>query len=322
MINYSQLDNTNRILFEVDLKPVQGHRIQPTGFPNLGAATYRLPESGRSMLIVESNQSMANRLEDVMWDYANSKIVPELEGLPYVEVVNNTTNAVATSSLLESHRLASPYILEGDDKSLYNVFEEASKDIIENDMPIDLRAFAKLVFKYDPNSIIHGVFIANDKLAGGRLRLQRLLSGFIEAEDVETAESGGVKLDRLNPKGAAAQKFGHVPFHRTEYVANQITAYFNFDIACLKSYGLDESAEKLLLSLAFWKVRRFIEMGLRLRTACDLDAEKIRVTKPVDFEIPSEEVLVDEIQKYIKECSNKGLFAEPSVTQITWTVKK
>ncbi len=54
----------SRILMEVDLKPVQGSRFQPTGFPDLGVASYELAD-GTSMLLVESAQSMGNRLEVV-----------------------------------------------------------------------------------------------------------------------------------------------------------------------------------------------------------------------------------------------------------------
>lgn len=320
-MNYSGLANASRILFETELKPVQGQRIQPTGFPNLGAATYRLPESGRNMLLVESNQSMANRLEDVMWDYSSNRIMQELNGLPYIEVFNETTGAIATSSLLEAHRLGSPYILDGEDKSVYEVFEKASRDINLNEMPINMQALAELVFKYDPNSLIHGVFFASKALAGGRFRLQRLLSSFIEAEDVETVESGGVKNDILNPKGSAAEKFGNVPFHRTEYVAKKITAYFNLDLACLSSYGLDESANRLLISLSLWKVRRFLATGLRLRTACDLEAQELKVSTPENLVIPSEEELLAEVMLNIEECTKKSLFVNPSVTRISWRVK-
>ena len=38
-IDLSKLDNTHRILFNIPLRPIQGDRFQPTGFPSLGAAT-------------------------------------------------------------------------------------------------------------------------------------------------------------------------------------------------------------------------------------------------------------------------------------------
>jgi CRISPR-associated protein Csb1 len=42
-IDFSKLDGAPRLLIEASLRPVQGVRFQPTGFPNLGAATYRPP---------------------------------------------------------------------------------------------------------------------------------------------------------------------------------------------------------------------------------------------------------------------------------------
>ena len=59
----------------------------------------------------------------------------------------------------------------------------------------------------------------------------------------------------------AAEGFGNVPFHRTEYTAKRITAYFNLDLAQLRAYGLGESAERFLITLALWKVRKFLETG-------------------------------------------------------------
>src|SRR5205814_750926 len=78
-----------RILIEAALKPVAGTRIQPTGFPDLGPATYEAPtENGGTVptLLVESAQSMANRLEAVCWDDASDDLVDMLKGMPYVKV--------------------------------------------------------------------------------------------------------------------------------------------------------------------------------------------------------------------------------------------
>ena len=64
---------------EADLKPLQGERFQPTGFPDLGAATYQLPD-GTRMLLVESAQSMANHLEKTIVGPDN-EIIDAFKGL-------------------------------------------------------------------------------------------------------------------------------------------------------------------------------------------------------------------------------------------------
>ena len=65
-LNLSELDKVSRLLMTVPLRPVQGDRFQPTGFPSLGAATYQTKEGPK--LLVESAQSMANRLETTCWE--------------------------------------------------------------------------------------------------------------------------------------------------------------------------------------------------------------------------------------------------------------
>jgi len=43
-LDLSQLDHTQRLLFAIPLKPVQGSRFQPTGFPGLGRGHF--PDQG------------------------------------------------------------------------------------------------------------------------------------------------------------------------------------------------------------------------------------------------------------------------------------
>jgi len=64
---FSKLQDCSRMLMDAEFAPVQGDRFQPTGFADLGAATYTLPD-GTRMLLVESAQSMANRLEATLLD--------------------------------------------------------------------------------------------------------------------------------------------------------------------------------------------------------------------------------------------------------------
>lgn len=312
MIDFNLLDDTPRLLMEVGLQPIQGSRFQPTGFPDLGAAEYQTHD-GTSMLLVESAQSMANRLEEVCWDEANEDLVEELRGLPYVNVLDEHGDPL-TNSVLESHRLNSPYILESDDKSFLNQLKEELGGLDHG--AVNLRDFAEKLLQYDANCLLHGVFLAKSSLAGGRLRIPRALSSFIEAKNVTVAASGGVKNDRVDPTGDTSKGFGNVPFHRNEYTG-EITAYFNLDLAQIRGYGFDPPAEKLLIGLALFKIRRFLERGLRLRTACDLETvDDLVVKRPTGFEMPSTEALTDAMPALIAEAGD--YFADPPVTKVTY----
>ncbi len=319
-INYTQIQSAPRLLIEAELKPLQGSRFQPTGFADLGAARYKTPD-GIDMLLVESAQSVANRLEFSIWDDAQEDLIEDLKGLPYIRVTN-PDGSLLTNSILEAHRINSPYILEGKDRS---VFDMLKKDAAGMEVgPVKLKTLAELVLKYDINALLHGVFLAKSELAGGRLRLMRALSGFIEAADVSVAESGGVKNDRVDPSGDTKQGFGNVPFHRTEFTAKRIVAYFNLDLALLRGYGLPQEATQLLITLALFKIRRFLSVGLRLRTACDLDVVgDLKVTRPKEFTIPSEADLLTEANALVEACGKvDGLFGNPAITEVKWEKTK
>ena len=107
-LDFSALAGAPRLLVEAKLKPLQGTRIQPTNFPNLGAATYKGPNN-TEYLLVESPQSIANWLERATLDEAGETLAKCLEGLRYVKVVDKNGHLV-TTSLHEAHRLNSMYI--------------------------------------------------------------------------------------------------------------------------------------------------------------------------------------------------------------------
>jgi CRISPR-associated protein Csb1 len=311
-MNIDALKNEPRLLMEVDLKPLQGSRFQPTGFPDLGAADYQAPD-GTRMLLVESAQSMANRLEAVCWDEASNDWVEPLKGLPYVAVVDEH-DKLLTNSVLEAHRLNSPYILEGKDKSFFNRLKEELGGLEKG--RVDLQRLAEVLFKYDVNALIHGVFLAKSDLAGGRLRLPRALSSFIEARDVNVAPGGGVKRDDVNPQGDTKKGFGHVPFHRDEYTGKP-TAYFNLDLAQIRGFRLGPEAEQLLVALALYKIQRVLREGLRLRTACDFEpAAEVRIQRPTSYALPSLETLEKELPKLVRACAKQ--FADPTVTRVQY----
>lgn len=214
-------------------------------------------------------------------------------GTPLIKVTDKNGEPL-TNSLLEAHRTNSPYILENTgDTRVFDLLKEELAGMEEG--AVDIRKLARVLLKLDTNALIHGVFLAKSNLAGGRLRLPRVLSAFIEAEDAREAQSGGVKNDQINPSGDTGRGFGNVPFARTEFSAAKITAYFNLDLAQLRGLGLGPEAEELLIALALYKLRRFLETGLRLRTACDLEAAEPRVTHPQGFELPATEALAENL---------------------------
>jgi CRISPR-associated protein Csb1 len=316
-MNFQSLASSPRLLIEADLTPIQGTRFQPTGFPDLGPAAYNLAD-GTTMVLVESAQSIANRLEIVCFDEATNDWSLPLRGLPFVRVLDNQGKPL-TNSVMESHRINSPYILEGKNKTFFDILK-SELGVLEKGR-VDNHLLAKTLFKYDVNALLHGVFLAKKELAGGRLRLPRALSGFVEARNASIAASGGVKFDQVDPSGETAKGFGHVPFHRDEYSAEQVTAFFNLDLAQLRGYGLGSAAENLLIALAMYKIQAFLDRGLRFRTACDLEVKgTLRVKRPAEFELPS----LGELEAHLPSLISAAqpLFASPSVTDVVYEAAK
>lgn len=268
---------TSRTVIEAVLVPMAGSLIQPTGFPDLGAA-----EFGNDQLLVESAQSMANWLEATTWDSARNDEVAELSVLPYVRIVGSDGEFLS-SSRLEAHRLASAYIMDGTIGSVGGEKWLEERLGLAKGKPLDNRAVARACFRLDPVSLVHGVFFAR-KNWPWQPKVARAVTSFIEASGVKPAVSGGVKRDvvfnEVGP-GDTAKGYGTVPHHRVEYTADKITAYFTIDHAQFRSYGLSEPATALLEALADFEIGTLLDHGMRLRTRCDLEVKEItRGTRP------------------------------------------
>lgn len=299
-LDLSAIGHSTRLLFEIPLRPLQGERFQPTGFPNLGAASYS-SSRGQSVLL-ESCQSMANRLELTIWDAAKDGPVEDVEGISHVTVKRK--KKFLTDSMLEAHRINSPYLLEGKDKTFFNELKKGLGELEEG--PIDRKKLAEVLLKYDVGSLLHGAFLAKKELAGGRLRVARALSAFIEADGARVAASGGVKNDHVNPSGVTKDGFGNVPFARDEYTAERITLYASLDLSQIRGYRLEDKATKLLVLLGLFKLRSLLDGDLRLRTACDLEPvnrDDIQAKRPLGFSLPDLETLRTSLKESIKECA-------------------
>jgi CRISPR-associated protein Csb1 len=256
-------------------------------------------------------------LESACWDEEQLDLVSPLKGLPYVRVVD-VGGHFLTASLLEAHRLNSAYIANSD-------LQPSLVAEIGHSPQAARAALVRALLKYDPNSLLHGIFFPKLATAGSP-RLERAVSGFIEGANVSRVQTGGVKNDgvrasKSEDEGRTADEgFGNIPFHRTDFVAETLTAYFNIDLDQIRGYRLGDDVNQLLFALAVFKVRKFLESGLRLRTFCDLEA----VGEPVlrGGTLPSLAEAEAALPGLIKEVASTGVFANPPVTVATFSHEK
>ncbi len=294
-----------RIKIVARLAPLAGTRFQPTGFPDLGAATYPSPtEPGTTLLLVESVQSMANRLEAQLWPVGSLSPASVAEGLAYVRIAS-AAGEYLTSSRTESHRLASAYIKDANFSGVKGLNLIGERLGLAKNQPMDHAKVHRAIFAMDPLCLLHGVFFA-DNTWPGQPKIARAVSAFVEAEGAQEAYSGGVKFDQVSNAGdkdagkGSAEGFGNVPFPRTEYVARSITAYFVLDTSQIRRYHLERREQELLLALALFEIRSLLDEGLRLRTACDLEVvEEPTLERPADAALPNQATLAEWVRERI-----------------------
>ncbi|MBI2704374.1 MAG: type I-U CRISPR-associated protein Cas7 [Actinobacteria bacterium] len=321
--------NVNRRLFDVALEPVSGSLFQPTGFPDIGNALFQRPVRNGSgdirwedSLLVESAQSMANRLEGTAWDASTETPASLFDGLPYVRVVHDADDSYLTSSRTEAHRLASAFIKDASlgGEGMKAVIKERLR--LQDDRPLSQRDVAAGVFAMDPFCLVHGVFFAEPaSVWPGQPKVLRAVTGVIEAHDVRRADSGGVKKDHVrhslsDVEGGTAEGYGTVPFHRTEWTAAEIVASFSVDRAQIRSYGLGDPATELLEAISLWEIRTLLDGVLRLRTACDLGPLADSFSDQAGEPLPDAASLEADIRRLIPETAD--LVGDGQAIEVRW----
>ena len=272
-IDLTACDNASRLLIEAELRvaPGTGGRFQPTGFVDLGPALYKgiRYEDGKpqtvNMLLVESAQSIANRLEEVCLQGEDYE--PNCQGIPYVRVLDKLkNNSFLTSSVREPHRLDSPNVMSSKTAAGVEYKKELGAALqTTKARPVHIWKMVPVLFERDPGCVLHGVFLTE---IDGRIRLPRLVSGYIEALDPSTANSGGVYRGEVSASE-------NVPYSRQEFTSPGIKASFVIHLGTLRGYNLDEPKRRFLVLWALYKIDRFLHGYLRLRTACEFDVGTI-----------------------------------------------
>ena len=279
------------LIITARLKPVGNlDRFQPAGFPEVGHVIYDAPRAGegnrkQKVCIIDSPASMANHLETVCVAGAGSMdLHSDLTNLPYV-VCQTDGEVDVVSTLTEGHRLASDYFLDATKKGrpfreiLRDEFKivEVKKDKTYFIPPAKWWDIYTTIFKYDPNSLIHGVMFAKEQI-----KISRLLTAHLEAFGAARVGRSGVKFDRLQKTTS-----GQPIFSVDEETAEEIRATFVLDLAMLRSYGrgedkgLNAAQKQLLLDLAIWKIKQLLVRPFRYRTQCFLGCESIKIETEV-----------------------------------------
>jgi CRISPR-associated protein Csb1 len=311
------LENEPRLVIDVQLEPVAGSTFQPTGFPDLGAATFQRP-GGPPSVLVESVQSMTNRLEEVGWNHAERTPVETVAKLPYVRV-ESADGAFLTSSRLEPHRLAAAYVRDAASDGVSGRDLVTARLGLQKERPLDWPQIYRAIFELDPFCLVHGVFFS-DSAWHGNPKVRRAVSAVVEAHDAAPVISGGLKRDDVaftaTEGRGAAEGYGFVPFGRTEYTAREIVLTVVVDLAQIRGYGLDEDATRLLTQVALWEIASLLAKPFRLRTACDLETVSLDVRRPSGFVLPDAAALAGQI------ASSTPQFEAPGPRLAVWQPPK
>jgi CRISPR-associated protein Csb1 len=307
----------NRLVIQAKLKPVAGKtRFQPAGFPEIGHVIYDAP-GGKKMCIVDSAASMANHLETVCVNPFDQTLVDELDGLPYVQcVTGENKDKLVVTSLSEGHRLASTYFLAGTigdnpqkfgDK-LRGEFGLQDLGNRTHPLPNDWWNVLKTIFRYDPNSLVHGILFT----ALG-IKLSRVLTATLDAFDAARVSTAGVKFDKIGET-----KSGQAIFAKDEETASEICATFVIDLSLLRSFGrsdnngLNAAQKQLLLGLALWKIGKLLSSSFRFRSECDLELDTLTIDGTAS-EISALDIAIGNL---IEDKATS--FQDPRITKVYW----
>src|SRR5690625_1961336 len=275
---YTLPAGTRRVLITAELEPASdGALIHPTGFPDIGPVLYPDPSGKNGLLcLVESEASMANRLEEVCFDNKyEGTLAAGFAGIPYLRAEKN--KQFLTASTIDGHRFASDFLVKGkakfdgqNEKSLGDfVIEKLGLSANGKTMPIaNVPNMFPLVFELDTMSLIHGFQISNEKISFVGLRMPRALTGSIVAFDCQRAAVPGIKIDA----GQVESESGQAICQKPRITAKKIAARSTIDGGLLSSLStITAERQQLLLAIALWKVAAFLgkfAVEHSLRTEC------------------------------------------------------
>ena len=346
------LKSESPLVLMATLEPIADHdRFQPAGFPEIGHVFYKAPRKDggiENVCIVDSAASMANHLELVCQRGAHDlDLVEELDGMPYIRCVTNTTDGkeptkqreVVVTSLTEGHRIASSYFVEGTvlsgDKKAVKKNKEGKDEpfTLERDLidkfgivlPGSSKAHSppdkwwnvfRTIFEFDPNALVHGVLFPQ-----WQIKIPRALTAHLEAFGAGRVDRSGVKFDRLGKTTS-----GQPIFAVDDATAETIRATFVLDVSLIRSFGRKTSNEKLglsekqqefLVALALWKIEKLLGSPFRFRSGCYLRCASLKSSEQnIEIVVDIKTAITQAAFRSEKTSDDKPY--RPIVTDVFW----
>jgi len=324
----------HRLTLQARLTPTAGlDRFQPAGFPEIGHVIYDSPQPNgerRKVCIVDSAASMANHLETVCHAGPfGMELHEDLKGLPHVVCVTDDDdgqkNRVVVTTLSEGHRLASSLFTDAKRSKIISPESLSGKNLGDvllreefkledlgkrsHPLPADWWNVFSTIFKYDPNSLVHGILFP----AMG-IKIPRVLTAQLDAFGAARVTTSGVKFDKL-----LMTTSGQPIFAKDEETAEEIRATFIIDLALIRSFGnsdgqgLSSAQKQFLIAFALWKVSRLLQNPFRFRSGCDLELHDLTVNNGE----PSSDLPEIKIANFI---ANAGFIEseEDRLTKVYW----
>ncbi len=287
---------------------------------------------------MDSAASMANHLEAVCHGNPLAlQLHDDIAALPHLQCWTGNgklkePKRLVVTSLSEGHRLASSYFVDekaklvADGKASDGSFisrllaDFGLQDLGTKTHPLpgDWWQVFKTIFRYDPNSLVHGILFPSLGI-----KIPRALTAHHEAFGAARVGSSGVKFDKLGKTTS-----GQPIFAVDEETAREIRATFVLDLSLVRSFGrgddcgLTNRQKQFLLELAFWKIKQLLATPFRFRSNCDLRLQALSwiggdlsdPKQPKDKQVGLSELSTD-IKKAIAEAFNDK--NEP-VTKVYW----
>ncbi len=297
------------------------YTVKPPSFLDVGVSQAYLPWENRHDVLLNSPQATANQFEALIWDSANNSLIPELEGLPYVEIANTLNGKFVASTLTLPHQIGTAYLARHKDAKLG---KERFRDVLKE--KVKTEGIYPTVFSLDLMSIVLGCFLSHIQ---GSMRIPRVLSGQFIAKNAIAMPTGGVSIDPISAagdsvnlsyfvkekkdKGKIKQEsikktstigLGNVPYVRESFTAEEYSGKFVIDNRLVEQSILKDCEKQLIFTLSKYLLAKFLHSPIMLRSECYLELSSIK--HDTNGQFPAADKLLKEVQNLIKECGCKG----------------